>query len=47
MNAKGTTTKQKDQRQNVKWKSPPMGQIKGNFDGSAKGNMGKMDVEVF
>lgn len=32
MNAKGTTAKQKDQRHNVKWGSPPMGWIKGNFD---------------
>ena len=38
MQTKGSKIKKEDQRQNVKWKSPPMGWIKGNFDGATKGN---------
>ena len=30
-----------DKRLNVKWKAPPRGWIKGNFDGAAKGNFKK------
>lgn len=41
MKTKGYKTKIDDQRPNVKWDSPPMGWIKGNFDGTAKGNLGK------
>ena len=38
MNTKGTREIQENQRYNVKWRSPFMGQIKGNFDGSNKEN---------
>lgn len=41
MQTKGYKRKIDDQRKNVKWKYPPMGWIKGNFDGAAKGNPGK------
>ena len=41
MQTKGSKMKKEDQILNVKWKSPPMGWIKGNFDGVAKGNLGK------
>ena len=37
----GSKMKKEDQRLNIKWKAPPMGWIKGNFDGVAKGNPGK------
>ena len=41
MQTKGFKIKIDDQRKNVKWKSPPMGWIKGNFDGTTKGNPSK------
>ena len=33
--------KKENQRLNIKWKDPPMGWIKGNFDGVSKGNPSK------
>ena len=37
----GSKIKKEDQRSSIKWKAPPMGQIKGNFDGATKGNPSK------
>ena len=34
--------KKEDQRLNIKWKAPPRGWIKGNFDGATKGNHRKV-----
>lgn len=42
MKTKGYKTKIDDHRQNFKGDSPPMGWIKGNFDGAANGNPGKV-----
>ena len=33
--------KKEDLRLKTRWKDPPMGWLKGNFDGVAKGNPGK------
>jgi len=34
--------KKENQRLDIKWKAPSIGWIKGNFDGKAKGNTGKV-----
>ena len=34
--------KEEDHRACIKWRAPPRGWIKGNFDGAAKGNPGKV-----
>ena len=36
--------KEEDHRASIKWRSPPRGCIKGNFDGAAKGNLGKVGI---
>ena len=45
MHNTGPKKKVEDQRSNVKWKAPPRGWIKGNFDVAAKGNPRKLRCE--
>ena len=37
----GSNMKKEDLRLKTRWKTPPMGWLKGNFDGAVKGNPGK------
>ena len=37
----GSNLKKDNSRLNTNWNSPPIGWIKGNFDGVAKGNLGR------
>ena len=41
MLSKDPNMKKEDLRLKTRWKAPPMGWLKGNFDGAAKGNPGK------
>ena len=42
MFSKGSNMKKEDLRLKTRWKAPPIGWLKGNFDGVAKGNLGKV-----
>ena len=42
MHSTVSKTNKENIRLNIKWKAPPIGWIKGNFDGVAKGNLGRV-----
>ena len=41
MQPQGSNLKKDNPRLTIRWKNPPIGWIKGNFDGVAKGNLGR------
>ena len=42
MHSTVSKTKKENLRLNIRWKVPPIGWIKGNFDGATKGNIGRV-----